>query len=47
MAKNVVNVYVSEQKLEKYKAYCEKTGRKLSNLANVAIEEYILRNPPK
>lgn len=47
MSNNTFQVYASEQKVDKFKAYCEKTGRKLSNLAVIAIEEYILRNPPK
>lgn len=47
MSKNTFQIYAGEQKLDKFKTYCEKTGRKLSNLSVVAIEEYILRNPPK
>ena len=40
------NIYFGD-KLEKFEVYCKKTGRSLSALVVIAIEQYIIRNPPK
>jgi len=41
------NISIDEDKLSKFELYCKKSGRAFSPLCVLALEQYILRNPPK
>jgi hypothetical protein len=44
MVKTTKGIYVDIQKWEEWEEYCEKTGRTLSKLIPIAVDEYIKKN---